>query len=215
MRMFGLTGGIASGKSTVAARFRARGLPVLDADRIAREVVLPGTPGLAALVEAFGEGVLADDGTLDRKALAALVFGDAALRRRLDAIVHPRIAARTAELAAELEARGAPLACYEAALLVENGLVEAFRPLVVVALPEAQQLERARLRDGSTEAEARARLASQRPLADKVALADVVIDTSGTRDEVNERADRALDEVTARLGLAPLPPAAAPPDLAR
>ena len=209
MRMFGLTGGIASGKSTVAARFRARGLPVLDADRIAREVVEPGTSGLSAIVEAFGAGVLAPDGSLDRKVLAAVVFADPAQRRRLDALVHPRIAARTAQLAAELEARGERLACYEAALLVENGLAEAFRPLVVVALPEAQQLERARLRDGSTEAEARARLASQRPLADKLALADVVIDTSGTRDEVDERADRALDEVTTRLGLPPFAPVGA------
>lgn len=209
MRMFGLTGGIASGKSTVAARFRARGLPVLDADRIAREVVEPGTSGLSAIVEAFGAGVLAPDGSLDRKALAAVVFADPAQRRRLDALVHPRIAARTAQLAAELEARGERLACYEAALLVENGLAEAFRPLVVVALPEAQQLERARLRDGSTEAEARARLASQRPLADKLALADVVIDTSGTREEVDERADRALDEVTTRLGLPPFAPVGA------
>src|SRR5580658_10202629 len=129
MRVFGLTGGIASGKSTVAARFAARGVPVLDADAFAREVVAIGTEGLAEVVAAFGAGVLFPDGSLDRKALAAIVFADETSRRRLQAITHPRIAALTATRTAELAGRE-PLACYEAALLVENGLADAFRPLV-------------------------------------------------------------------------------------
>ena len=132
LHLFGLTGGIGSGKSTVADRFRAT-----------REVVEAGTEGLAAVVEAFGEGVLGPDGTLDRAALAAVVFGDDAKRRRLNAILHPRIAARTMERSAALEASGEPLACYEAALHVENGLADAFRPLVVVAVPEDVQVARA------------------------------------------------------------------------
>ena len=135
MRVFGLTGGIASGKSAVAARFAQRGLPVVDADAVAREVVEPGTDGLAAVVEAFGREVLAADGSLDRKRLAASVFGDPKKVARLNAITHPRIAALSAKKMSDLGARGEPLACYEAALLVENGLAEAFRPLVVVSAP--------------------------------------------------------------------------------
>src|SRR3954454_20369681 len=129
MLLFGLTGGIASGKSTVAGRWKARGLPVIDADALAREVVAPGTEGLAELVQAFGSGIVAPDGTLDRKRLAALAFRDAVARSRLEAITHPRIANASAELAARLRAEGEPLACYEAALLVERGLSTVFRPL--------------------------------------------------------------------------------------
>jgi len=200
MRLFGLTGGIASGKSTVAARFRELGVPVIDADQVAREVVLPGTEGLRAVVAAFGEGVLAPDGSLDRAALAAAAFGDEAKRRLLNGILHPRIGARTMERAAELGAAGHALVCYEAALLVENGLADAFRPLVVVALPESVQLERARARDGASEAEVLARIRAQLPLAEKVRVADVVVDASGTLAETRDRADRALDEVKRRVG---------------
>ena len=201
LHLFGLTGGIGSGKSTVADRFRASGVPVLDADRIAREVVEAGTEGLAAVVEAFGEGVLGPDGTLDRAALAAVVFGDDAKRRRLNAILHPRIAARTMERSAALEASGEPLACYEAALLVENGLADAFRPLVVVAVPEDVQVARAVARDGSTDAQARARIRAQLPLQEKVRAADYVIDNGGERAATERRADEVLAAIRARLGL--------------
>src|SRR5215218_8463875 len=112
MLLFGLTGGLASGKSTVAAHFRAQGLPVIDADQLARDVVAPGTEGLAAVVAAFGRDVLLPDESLDRKKLAALVFGDDAGRRMLNAIVHPRIGLLTSERAQALEARGEKLACY-------------------------------------------------------------------------------------------------------
>ena len=201
LHLFGLTGGIASGKSTVAARFRARGVPVLDADEFAREVVAAGTDGLAEVVRAFGDGVLTPDGTLDRKAVAAIVFADEAKRRALNAIVHPRIAALGMHRTAELDARGEPLACYEAALLVENGLADMFRPLVVVAVPEDVQVARARARDGATEEEAAARIRSQMPLAKKVALADFVIDNVGTRDALTLEADRVLHAVCARCGV--------------
>ena len=200
IHVFGLTGGVASGKSTVAARFRAKGLPVIDADQLAREVVAPGTPGLAAVVEAFGREILAEDGSLDRAKLAEVVFHDRDKRRILNGILHPRIAAASAERIAELDAAGEKLACYEAALLVENGLVDAFRPLVVVAVAEETQVARAMARDDATEAQARARIAAQLPLATKIAAADHVIDTSGPREETAPRVDAVLDEIRARFG---------------
>lgn len=203
LRLFGLTGGLASGKSTVAARFRARGLPVLDADQLAREVVAPGTEGLARVVETFGAGVLGEGGALDRGKLGALVFADPDKRRALNAIVHPRIAALTADRAAELEARGEALACYEAALLVENGLADAFRPLVVVAVPADVQLARAMARDALPEPEVRARLAAQLPLSAKLAVADYVIDNAGDRASTERQADAVLDAIRASSGGVP------------
>lgn len=202
--LFGLTGGIASGKSTVAARFRAQGLPVIDADVLAREVVAPGTDGLAEVVRAFGPEVLLPDGSLDRARVAAIVFADPDKRRQLNAIVHPRIAALTAERAAALSARGEPLACYEAALLVENRLADAFRPLVVVAAPEEVQLARVMARDGISAEQARARLAAQLPLADKIAVADYVIDNAGDRAATERQADEVLASIRARVGVRPL-----------
>lgn len=195
--LFGLTGGLASGKSTVAARFRARGVPVIDADRLAREVVAPGSEGLRRVVEAFGQGVLDERGGLDRARVGALVFGDDARRRQLNAIVHPRIAQLTAERASELARAGHRVACYEAALLVEGGLADAFRPLVVVAAPEELQLARAMARDGLTEEAARARLAAQLPLADKLRVADHVIENAGDLASTERRADEVLDAIVA------------------
>ena len=203
MHVFGLTGGIASGKSAVAARFRERRVPVIDADQLARDVVDRGTPGLASLVAAFGPEIVDGAGALDRKALGRLVFPDAERRRTLNAIVHPLIAQATGEATARLAAEGAALACYEAALIVENKVADMFRPLVVVAAPYEVQLARAMARDGATEAETRARLDAQMPLAEKIAAADVVIDNTGTREELDARADAALDAVLARLSIAP------------
>jgi dephospho-CoA kinase len=190
MRVYGLTGGIASGKSTVARLLGERGAAVIDADELAREVVAPGQPAYREIVETFGPEVLCPDGTLDRKALGARVFADPELRRRLNAITHPRIAALSAERLAALAARGVPIAFYEAALLVENRIHEGLAGLVVVACDEATQLARVMARDGLDEAAARARIAAQLPLAAKVAVADHVIDNSGdlsaTAREVDE-----------------------------
>ncbi len=201
MHLFGLTGGIASGKSTVAARFRARGLPVVDADALARDVVVPGSAASAEIREAFGDGVFAPDGTLERKALAAIVFADDAKRKRLNAITHPKIAVLSAQCASDLKARGEPLACYEAALLVENGLAGAFSPLIVVAASLASQVARAMLRDGASAAEAEARVKAQMPLAAKVAVAAIVIQNDGSLDALRLRADEALVEVCTRVGV--------------
>jgi dephospho-CoA kinase len=203
MLVFGLTGGLASGKSTVAARFSARGVPVLDADVSARRVVEPGSEGLAAVAAAFGADLVAVDGTLDRKGLGARVFGDEEARRTLEGILHPRIQALMLAWKAELESRGVPIACYEAPLLVEVGLADVLRPLVVVSAPPEEQIRRAMERDGLKEDAARARLAAQLPLEKKVEQADFVIENAGTRDELVARADEVLDAVLASAGLSP------------
>lgn len=203
VNLFGLTGGIASGKSSVGRRLAARGLPVIDADLVAREVVGKGSEGLAAVVEAFGPGVLAADGSLDRKSLATVVFGDEAARKRLERILHPRISVRTMQRASELGAAGEPLACYEAALLVENGLADAFRPLVVVAAPEGVQVARAAARDAAGEDEVRARIRAQMPLEAKIAVADHVIRNDGSLADLEARTDQVLAAICDRLGIDP------------
>jgi len=203
MHLFGLTGGIASGKSAVAARLRAFGVPVIDADDVAREVVASGTEGLRAIVAEFGDGVLDAVGTLDRKALGRIVFADDARRKRLNAIVHPLIGKRTLERAAELDRAGESLACYEAALLVENGAADAFRPLVVVSCPQDVQIARILARDGATREEALARIRAQKPVAEKVAVADFVIDTDAPVEVSARRTREVLAAVCARVGVDP------------
>ncbi len=195
MHLFGLTGGIASGKSAVAARFRERGVPVVDADALSREVPVPGSEALELIVKEFGREVLAPDGTLDRKKLSEIAFPDPDKLRKLNAIMHPRIAMLGAQRAAEHAARGEPLVCYEAALLVENGLADAFRPLVVVSAPPELQLARTVARDAHSESHARERIAAQLPLSEKVRVADVVIENDGSLEQLREKADGALDEV--------------------
>jgi dephospho-CoA kinase len=196
MRVIGLTGGIASGKSTVARMLAELGAPVVDADQLARDVVAPGQPALAELADAFGRDVLLPDGTLDRKRVGTLVFADAEKRRRLNAITHPRIAAATQARLAELRQREVPVAIYEAALLVENGVHRGLDGLIVVACDEATQLERLVARDGLSLDEARARLAAQAPLADKLAAATWVIDTSGPLAETRKQIGRVWEQIT-------------------
>jgi dephospho-CoA kinase len=201
LHLFGLTGGIASGKSTVGARLRTHGVPVIDADELAREVVAPGTDGLREVVKEFGVAILDRSGSLDRKALARRVFGDEAARQRLNRITHPHIAARTLQRTAELTKLGEPLACYEAALIVESGLTDSFRPLVVCAIPEEHQVARLQAREGGPREDALARIRAQKPLADKIAAADYVVDTSGSIDDTERQADDVLRAICARLGI--------------
>lgn len=201
IQVFGLTGGIGSGKSSVAARFRERGLPVIDADRLAREVVAPGSAGLAEIVEAFGVGVLDSDGGLDRARVADIVFNDEGKRRKLNAITHPRVRDLALQRVMQLGEEGEVLCCYEVPLLIESGLTEMLRPVVVVSVAEDVQVARTVKRDASTEAQARARIAAQMPLAEKVKLADYVIDNSGTLDELRRRADEVLDAICGQLGV--------------
>lgn len=196
----GLTGGIGSGKSAVAGYFRELGVPVVDADQVSREVVEPGTEGLSALTEAFGVDVLQPDGTLDRKALGAKVFGDPAARRQLEGILHPRILQRSVEHFQRLAAEGHAYVVYEAALLVEGGRHEQMAALVVVAASEENQLARVMARDGLTEEQARQRLAAQLPLAEKVAVADHVIVNDGTLDDAKARTAEVHQALLARFG---------------
>jgi dephospho-CoA kinase len=174
VKIFGLTGGIASGKTTVARILEREGVPVIDADQLARDVVAAGSPGLAAVVAEFGD-VLLPNGELDRKKVGAIIFADPDKRMRLNTIVHPLVAQASAARMQSLEAAGFSLACYDAALLVERGLADAFRPLVVVAA--SREVQRARLiqRDGLSEADADARLDAQAPVDAKIAVADHVL----------------------------------------
>ena len=180
--LVGLTGGIATGKSTVSAMLRRLGCVIIDADVLAREVVAPGEPALAEIVREFGPAVLQPDGTLDRKALGAIVFGDADRRRRLEAITHPAIRARFAARLAALEAEGFDgIVVFDAAVIVESGGHRMLDRLIVVVTDEATELGRLVARDGIDVAEARRKIASQMPLTEKAKLADHVIDNSGDR----------------------------------
>ncbi len=195
IHVFGLSGGIGCGKSTVAASWLARGLPVIDADLLAREVVAIGSGGLADIVKTFGDAILAADGSLDRKALASQVFENDDARRQLNGITHPRIQMLTAQRIGELDAAGEPLVCYDAALLVESGAIEMMRPAVIVAVPRELQIERTVARDSCTRAEVEARIDSQMPIEEKVKVADFLIDNSGSLDEVQGLADEVLREI--------------------
>jgi dephospho-CoA kinase len=175
----GLTGGIGAGKSAVSRALVAQGATLVDADRVAREVVEPGTPGLAAVVEAFGPHVVRN-GTLDREALGRTVFGDDDARRRLNGIVHPLVGARTAELAEQARSDGAAVLVHDVPLLVENGLAPAYHLVVVVEAPLSQRLHRLTGLRGMSEDDARARMSVQADDAARREVADVVL--SNDRD---------------------------------
>ncbi len=181
----GLTGGIGSGKSAVADLLAGHGAVVIDADLLARAAVAPGTPGLAAVVAEFGEGVLTPSGELNRPALGEIVFADAAARARLNAIVHPQVR----RLAAEQEQLAPPdaVVVHVIPLLVETGQQAAFDVVVVVDADPGIQLERIQSRDGLTPDQARARINAQADRAARLAAADFVIDNSGSRDDLAAR----------------------------
>jgi len=177
----GLTGGIASGKSTVAELFAGRGVPVLDTDQIARDVVEPGEPALAAVVAAFGTGILGPDGRLDRAALRARIFSDAGARRTLEAILHPAI---RAELAHRSARSGGPYQMLVIPLLVEGGRIDAVDRVLVVDCPVEVQLERLQARDGETAESAAKILAAQASREARLAAADDVIVNAGSLEEL-------------------------------
>jgi len=177
-RLIGLTGGIGSGKSTVAGLIARRGVPVLDADVLAREAVEPGRPAFAEIARVW-PGVVAPDGHIDRKRLGAIVFADPAARARLEAILHPQIAALARGRAADLARAGHRLAFYEASLLVETGRYRELDGLVVVDAPDEQRIARVAARSGLTADEVRARIAAQLPMADKRRVATHVIENDG------------------------------------
>ena len=191
----GLTGGIGSGKSTVSRLLAGHGAVIVDADVIAREVVEPGTPGLAAVVEAFGPGMLSAEGSLDRPALAAVVFGDPAARRRLDAIVHPLVRARATEVAAA--APPDAVVVHDVPLLVETGQAATYDLVVVVQADPDTRVARL-VQRGLTGEDARARMAAQATDEQRRAVADVVLDNSGTPDELAAQVERFWAERVAR-----------------
>jgi dephospho-CoA kinase len=196
----GLTGGIGCGKSTVAARWRAQGALVVDADRVAREVVAPGEPAYHAIVRAFGPEVVAADGALDRKALGARVFADPAERQQLERITHPAIMARTGKLLADAQRAGWRWVVYEAALILETRGKAGLSALVVVGCPPEAQLERLRSRDGFDEAEARRRIAAQTSDEVRRQAADYWIHNDRDVAALEAAADETFAVLVARFG---------------
>lgn len=182
-----LTGGIASGKTAVATAFAARGVPVIDTDMLAREVVLPGTPALAAVAAAFGEGVLLPNGELDRRGLRELIFADPGRRRALEAILHPAI---RAALEARLATIAAPYTIIAIPLLAESGGRDRFDRVLVVDVPPELQKSRLMSRDGDSARQAEAILAAQASRAERLAIADDRIDNSGSLAELEAAVER-------------------------
>ena len=196
----GLTGGIGSGKSAVAALLRAHGATVIDADQIAREIVEPGMPALAEIVAEFGRDVLQSDGTLDRARLAAIVFGDAERLAVLNRITHPRIDERRAQITAE--AAPEDLVVYDMPLLVESGRADGWDAVVVVDAPDELRLQRLIQQRGMDPADVARRMSAQASRAERLAAADFVIDNSGSPEDLVTQVDVLLDWLRHRIGSA-------------
>ncbi|MGQ4716699.1 dephospho-CoA kinase [Streptomyces anulatus] len=196
MLKVGLTGGIGAGKSEVSRLLVKYGAVLIDSDRIAREVVEPGTPGLAAVVEEFGPGVLTAEGTLDRPALGALVFADAGRLAALNAIVHPLVGARAAEL--ERAAPEGAVVVHDVPLLTENGLAPLYDLVVVVDATVETQLERLVTLRGMTESDARARMAAQATRDQRRAVADLIVDNDGPLEALEPQVRTVWDELVRR-----------------
>jgi dephospho-CoA kinase len=199
MLRVGLTGGIGSGKSAVAERLAARGAVLLDGDKAARAIVEPGTPGLALIADAFGPGVLQPDGSLDRAGLAKIVFADSGALATLNAITHPLIHEHmeAAEEAAVADRGPDVVVVHDVPLLAEGQRAAGFSLVIVVDVPPELQVTRLAGR-GLPEDQARARMAAQATRADRLAVADIVIDNSGTREDLDRRVDEVWAELRAR-----------------
>lgn len=197
MLRVGLTGGIGSGKSEVSRRLAARGAVVVDADKIAKEVVEPGTPGLAEIVEAFGEDVLRPDGTLDRERLGAIVFADAEKLKVLNGIVHPKVGERSERL--QREAPDDAVVVYDVPLLAENNLAPLYDVVIVVDTPDEVRLERLLRYRGMPEADARARIAAQASREDRLRIADIVIRNEGSLDDLEAQIDKIWQDLSERV----------------
>jgi len=198
--LVGLTGGIATGKSTVSELLRQQGCEIIDADLLARDVVEPGQPALREIVAEFGQEVVSAGGALDRKKLGAIVFASPERRRRLEAITHPAIRALFMARLDELAEKGfGGIVVFDAAVMIESGNYKNMDRLVVVVADEATQMARLRGRDGTDDAESRRKIASQMPLAEKAKLADYVIDNSGTREATTEQVRRVFATLMSEL----------------
>jgi dephospho-CoA kinase len=204
--LVGLTGGIGSGKSTAAERLAELGVPVIDADAVAREIVAPGEPTLVELADRFGARILRSDGSLDRQALADIVFRDTTARADLDRLTHPRIAGRIAtriaELSASWEAAGPPMAVVDHPLLIETGQAGRFDAVVVVLVPEEERVRRLVELRGLGEADVRARIAAQTDDDTRRRLATHVLTNDGSVEELRRQVDRLYDELVAAASVA-------------
>ena len=198
----GLTGSIASGKSTVARRLKDSGIPVIDLDKVGHEVLRRRHEAFEPVVAAFGEGILGPDGEIDRKKLGAVVFADAAARERLNRIMHPIIRNEEARRVAAMAESGVVAVATEAALLIETGQKDRFHMLVVVGCAPEMQIARLMKRDGGTAEDAKRKMEAQLTFEEKKAHADFVIDTSGEKKETLAQADRLAEEIRARAGAA-------------
>ena len=194
--LVGLTGGIGAGKSVVAQRLAELGAVVIDSDQLAREVVAPGTDGLAEVVAAFGPGVLGEDGALNRPALAERVFADRPARERLEAVIHPRVRARTAALVAE--APPGSVVVNDVPLLVESGIAGMFDLVIVVLASEATRLHRLVQERGMSEDEACRRIAAQATDEQRRAVADIVLDNDGSLEDLRAAVDEVWRERLAK-----------------
>jgi dephospho-CoA kinase len=194
MRKIGLTGGIGAGKSAVSRLLASYGAVLVDSDLIAREVVAPGTAGLAAVVAEFGPGILAADGSLNRPALGAIVFADPERLQALNAIVHPLVRDRSAEL--EAAAAEDATVVYDVPLLAENGLAPLYDQVIVVDASEQVRLDRLTRLRGMSEDEARSRMAAQATRDQRLAIADLVVENNGTLEELEQRVKAAWEQLT-------------------
>lgn len=198
MKHVGLTGGVASGKSAVAAKFAELGAVVIDADALARDVVAPGTPGLAAIKDSFGAGILLPDGSLDRKALGAIVFSDEPQRLKLNAIVHPLVRQAARELREKAPAEA--LVVEDIPLLVESGQAEDFDAVIVVQAPHEERIRRMVEDRGWSVEDARSRMAAQATDEQRAAVANHVLENSGTLEDLQGRVAALYQQLTKAAG---------------
>ncbi len=203
--IIGLTGGIATGKSTVSRYFQDEGVPVIDADELARKIVAPGQPALKEIVDTFGDQVLRDDGTLDRSRLGDKIFRNEAARKSLEAVTHPRIAQAMVDEARKKFEAGHDWVLYDAALLVETGTHQWLDALIVVDCSARTQRRRLQQRDELNREQAQQRIESQMPLSEKRQAADFIIDNDGSRDETRaqvQQLKQRIDELIKSHGTA-------------
>ena len=207
MDIYGLTGGIGSGKSAAAAIFEDCGIPVVSADELSRIVVTPGSAGLAAVVAAFGEGVLTPDGELDRRKLGAIIFKDPSQRARLEGILHPRIRDSFQDVLTALEATGQHLVVYEVPLLFENNLEKQMKAVILVSAPEDQRIARVMARDKLSAEDVRVRMAAQMDDQGRRSRAQYVLENDGDLEHLRAQVEALLAKILPRKA----PPAPPPP----
>jgi len=196
MFKLGLTGGIATGKTTISNYLKTKGIPVLDADEYARKVVEPGTPGLTDIVNTFGKQVLQSDGSLNRKLLGQIIFNDMTARQKLNDITHPRIQQMMTDELQKLAKGKTPLVILDIPLLLENHNIAGADAIMVVTVPESMQLNRLMQRNNLTKEEAQRRIDAQMPLSEKEKLADFIVDNSGTIANTLTQVDKVIQNIT-------------------